>query len=118
MASGILDVIKAVALNATDQSKPVQIRYGTVTKANPVEVKVDASLTLSESAGQLLLTRNVTNYSIDVTVDLETEETQEHSHEVSGKTSVTVHNALKVGETVVMLRKEGGQKYVVLDRLA
>jgi hypothetical protein len=29
----------------------------------------------------------------------------------------TVYNALKVGEEVVLLRQQGGQKYIVLDKV-
>lgn len=41
----------------------------------------------------------------------------EHKHKYVGKKKWTVHLALKVGEKVILLRCDGGQKYIVLDRV-
>ena len=86
MSTGLVEIIKKVAVNAVEQTKPVQIRFGTVSKVKPVEVLVDSNITLKESNGQLILTRSV-------------------------------YNQLQLGDKVVMVRKEGGQTFVVLDRL-
>lgn len=40
-----------------------------------------------------------------------------HSHSYMGRKKFTVHLGLKVGEKVIMLRCDGGQKFIVLDRL-
>lgn len=40
-----------------------------------------------------------------------------HSHAYSGRKKFTVHLGLKVGEKVLLLRCDGGQKFIVLDRL-
>ena len=40
-----------------------------------------------------------------------------HSHMINGRKTVTVHNGLKKGEKVIMIRVQGGQKFVVLDRM-
>ena len=40
-----------------------------------------------------------------------------HSHSFKGRKKFTVHLGLKVGEKVLMLRCDGGQKFIVLDRL-
>ena len=42
-----------------------------------------------------------------------------HSHKVSSDKSntLTIHNALKVGDKVALLRKTGGQSYFILDRI-
>ena len=40
-----------------------------------------------------------------------------HKHKYKGKKKFTVHNGLKVGESVVLLRMQKGQKFLVLDRL-
>lgn len=39
-----------------------------------------------------------------------------HSHRYRGRKTVTLHWGLRVGEQVILLRCDGGQKYVVLDR--
>lgn len=42
-----------------------------------------------------------------------------HNHFVSsdGSKTITIHNALKVGDKVALLRKQGGQSYFILDRI-
>lgn len=40
-----------------------------------------------------------------------------HQHNISGTKTITVHNALKQGDKVVLIRAQGGQKYVVLDKV-
>lgn len=40
-----------------------------------------------------------------------------HQHSISGTKTITVHNALKQGDKVVLIRAQGGQKYVVLDKV-
>lgn len=40
-----------------------------------------------------------------------------HSHKVKGTINVIVHNALKVGDTVLLLRQDGGQNFIILDRI-
>ncbi len=41
-----------------------------------------------------------------------------HTHKYNGLKTYTVHNCLVVGDEVVLLRMQGGQKYIVLDRVA
>ena len=40
-----------------------------------------------------------------------------HKHAYSGRKIFRVHNGLKKGETVVLLRIQGGQRYIVIDRV-
>ena len=93
---------------------------GAVTKINPLEVKIDPKLTLEEDF--LILTNNVKDYTVDITVeDWQTEfygsSEYRHNHAVKGKKKITVHNALKVGDEVIMLQQKGGQMYVILDKI-
>ncbi len=41
----------------------------------------------------------------------------EHTHAYRDRKVFTVHNALKTGEKVILLRVQGGNQYVVLDRV-
>lgn len=91
--SRINNTIKKVALNAVENSKPVNIMFGTVTRKNPLEIDVEQRLLLG--INQLILTKNVTGLK---------------KHENTSK----VHD-LEVNDEVILLRKQGGQKYVVLD---
>ena len=40
-----------------------------------------------------------------------------HKHDIKGKKKIIVHNKLKSGEKVLMIKTYGGQKYVVIDRI-
>jgi hypothetical protein len=45
------------------------------------------------------------------------EDTLAHRHSIEGKKEITVHNSLVVGDEVILLRQQGGQKYVVWDNV-
>jgi hypothetical protein len=97
-----LNVIKKAALDAINASQPSDFCFGKVTSNSPLKISVEQKLTLG--AAQLVLTRNVTDFKTMVTDGLTKRET-------------TIHNALQVGEEVVLMKQKGGQKYLVLDRL-
>lgn len=40
-----------------------------------------------------------------------------HHHEIKGRKKIIIHNGLTLGERVILLRKRGGQDYIVLDRV-
>ena len=127
MSTGILEVIKKAALEALEASGPVAVLYGKVVKTSPLEINLEQKITLTEEF--LILTKNVTNYKIDLDIttstdnaDLTAEINEEkvdltHKHGVALKTSITVNNSLKINDRVILLRVQGGQKYVVLDKV-
>ena len=76
----------------------------------------------------LVLARNVTDYMTTVTVQWitgtgvlpsngGTAVPPPHVHGVAGTQSLTVHNALEVGDEVILIRQQGGQKFIVVDRI-
>jgi murein DD-endopeptidase MepM/ murein hydrolase activator NlpD len=48
MSSGIIDIIKKVALNAFEASNPVKLLFGKVVSINPVKIQVGELLTLTK----------------------------------------------------------------------
>ena len=94
-------------------------------------------------SAQLVLSRNVTNFTTMVTVnwktenaltththdvvgtdgvndpiDLVSEEADlEHAHNLTGTKQITIHNGLQIGDEVILFKQKGGQKYLVLDRV-
>ena len=40
-----------------------------------------------------------------------------HKHDIKGRKKITLHYGLKVGEQVMLIRLQGGQRFVVLDRV-
>ena len=87
-------LVKKAAVEAYEATKPVQVCFGKVIKVLPLEIIVDQKLTLGKS--QLVLAR-------EVTADGE-------------KKKITIHNGLVVGNEVILLRQQDGQKYIVVDR--
>ena len=113
--SSLVKVIKQAGVEATGASGPVNVCFGKVMSTAPLQVLVDQKMTLGEA--QLVLTRNVTDYEVEVTVEWETEVLETHGHEIKGKKKMLVHNSLVEGDELVLLRQQGGQKYIVIDRV-
>lgn len=109
------------------------LSYGKVISISPLKVQITNLLTLPQSV--LIVPQHLTDYTVDITVDWNTESDTHnhqatnqdgtqvsvlddtHSHKVVGKKQVTIHNALKVGDKVALIRKTGGQSYFILDRV-
>jgi len=98
----IIETIKRIALDAVKASNPVAIVFGKIISIEPLKINIEQRLTLDES--HLILTSLVTDFEVDMTS--------------SGvRNSYIVHFGLKIGETVILLQAQGGQKYIVLDRV-
>lgn len=109
--------MKEAGSKATQAGCPVTVCFGKVVNKSPLQVHVDQKITLGSA--QLVLTRNVTDYETEVTMNWTTEKSvePEHNHEVKGKKKIKIHNSLKVGDEVVLLRQQGGQKYIIMDKV-
>ncbi len=119
-----LSVIKKAAIEAVESQKPTAFITGVVTSIEPLSIQLEQKFSLSSA--QLILTSNVTDYEFDMTIEHTTENSSggsgesafsSHSHEYKGKKTFTVHKALNVGEEIMLARVQGGQKFVVLDRV-
>jgi len=94
--------IKRVSLEAIDEKKPVNVCFGEVTNASPLIIKVEQKLTVSEK--MLIIPRFLSDFETDASV--------------SGENfTLKLQNALKKGDKVLLLRMQGGQKFVILDKL-
>lgn len=119
-----LKIIKQAALDAVQNSSPCDFCIGVVVSESPLSIQLDQKLTLTEEF--LLLTRNVTDYTITMVVDHTTEpemggscgeHCREHSHDYIGEKEFIVKNHLTEGEKVVLAKMTGGQMFIVWDRL-
>ena len=117
MASGLIDIMKRASIDAMDNAQMCDVRYGTVTGTSPLKVSVTNQFVIPESL--LVVPKHLTNYSVSVSMNWGTSQGADvdHSHSVSGTKTMTIHNALKVGDKVALLRKQGGQSYYILDRV-
>lgn len=112
----LIETIKKAAQQANDASKPVAVMFGIIQEESPLKINVEQKMLLEKE--QLILSRNVTDFEREVTPsNWSTENTDGHSHTISGKKKEKVHHALKRGEKVVLLRVSGGQQYLVWDRV-
>ena len=137
----LVRAVKQASVDAVLAGKPVSVCYGTVLKEAPLEIQVDQKLILTEA--QLILTNNVRDFAVEMTT-MEglskstgphyTEEISHghpvtdtytgggtaeqvlHRHPYTGRKKWKIHLALKTGEKVILLRCDGGQKFIVLDR--
>ncbi|MDR3982827.1 MAG: DUF2577 domain-containing protein [Dysosmobacter sp.] len=130
--NALVRAVKKAAVEAVRAENPMGVCHGTVTGLSPLEITTDQKLILGEK--QLILTNAVRDYTVEMTVDHVTEvishghsvtdtytgggtaQPVDHSHPYKGRKSFRVHLGLKMGEKVILVRCDGGQQFVVLDR--
>lgn len=154
MSTGLIDIMKRSAMDAMDNAKMCDLRYGKVVSTSPLKVQITNLLTIPES--MLVVPQHLTDYDVYVSLNWTTESVPNHTHQYGGSTEstgggsgeyafsshahsysgttqgagyhdhsliskktkvMTIHNALKVGDKVALLRKQGGQSYFILDRI-
>ena len=108
-------LIKRAALEAVKESSPTAIVFGNVISVEPLKINVEQKLILTSA--QLILTNNVRDYDLYMTVNHSTEQASAHSHGYTGKKKFTVNNGLIIGDEVILIQMQGGQKYVVLEKV-
>ena len=118
--------LKQMINNAIEYSKPCEIYAGKVKTVSPLTILLNINVPALEE-DELILTHLVKDYDVDITVGHFTEETEvvegamtdikKHKHEYKGRKKITIHNGLKAGEGVLLIRQQGGQKFIVLDRI-
>jgi hypothetical protein len=102
MASGLVGAVKQAALDAMENAQLCDLRYGKVVSTSPLKIQVTNQFIIPSSL--LIVPEHLTNHKVSVTLDNETK-------------TMTIRGALKVGDKVALLRKQGGQSYFILDRI-
>ena len=127
--SRLNESIKQIAKGVYESIKPTTIMFGKVISEKPLKINLEQKLTLGEN--QLILSRNVTDYKTKITIpptlvmDAGLIGNVEGYHgpgvlkdlKLPSQMDTIIHNGLKEGEDVILLRLEGGQKFLVIDRL-
>lgn len=146
-AAELMKLFKKNAMDAFEASNPVHILFGKVISTEPLQIDVEQKMKLgksrlflcrnvtdfeteitdyveteqaledhghefllnTEAAGEPLHTHEITGSMQEAGLT--------HSHKITGRRKITVHNGLVVGDEVILLRSQGGQKYLVLDRI-
>ncbi len=118
-SSNLIQLIQQIAVNAVKAMKPCDYIVGTVVSEKPLKIKVSQALTLEEEF--LHLTRNVTDFETEFTLEqigiYHVVHIDPPTDTWADKQKVTIHNALKTGEKVLMIQKSGGQDFIVIDRV-
>lgn len=109
--SVLLEAIKTASAGVNEAGKPVELTSGKVVSISPLLIKLDQKLTLNER--MIILTNAVKDHEIDITIHGISDS---RGDSISGKTTITIHNGLKVGESVLLLRRQGGQEYLAVGR--
>ena len=124
MTTGMIEIIKRAAKEVYENEQPTDLRFGTVVSEKPLKVQVTNLFTIPQS--MLVVPKHLTDYEVEVTVDLVTEDKSggsgdsafaQHNHDIKGKKKLKVHNALKTGDKIALIRKQGGQSFYILDRI-
>ena len=127
--SEIGQLIKRLAADAVEDQKPTAFFLGEVIDTAPLRIRIDPQIILTKE--YLILTKNVTDHWEEMTVEHETQpvshshfftcdgarrqtESVSHSHTYTGRKRFLVHNGLKKGDRAILLRLQGGQRYLVI----
>ena len=126
-AKGIVKKVHQAAVEAVESTKPVNVCFGEVVSTSPLQINVEQKMILTEK--QLVLSRNVTDFKTKITAgniknyyytgDVNSGTapvSPAHVHAV-GTIDITVHNGLAVGDGVILIRQQEGQKFIVVDRI-
>ena len=97
-----IENLRNISRQAEEAAKPCNVLTGTVTGTPPVAVQIDQKITVTGS--QLLIPWNLTDH------------VEQMSIPGVGDVAVTVKNALKGGESVILVQKRGAQQYLVVER--
>lgn len=109
----MLNIIKQAALDAVKAGSPTAIQFGTVLSISPLEISVDQRLTLTEAF--LIVPESMTRFEVDL----------KHVHTVPSLTTtnesltdkIVIRKGLESGDKVLLLRVQGGQQFVVMDKV-
>lgn len=119
--------VKELAKQVNEASNPADLRYGTVTKVNPLKIHITSTFILPKEL--IIVPEHLTDYEVKITTSgygwvtdnasggSGDAQYASHNHGINqSQRTIKVHGALKVGDRVALMRESGGRKYFVLDR--
>lgn len=113
--TNLASVIKMLALQAVEASKPCDIRYGEVISEEPLKVKISDNFILPES---LILVPDLYRNRMETKNKVEAYQDWEKNTTEYTTTIETYQNdkSLKMYDNLILLREQGGRKYIVIGR--
>ena len=70
MSTGMVEIMKRAAMDAIENSKPCDLRFGTVVSVAPLKVQITAELIIPESL--IVVPQHLTDHDVSVYVDVST----------------------------------------------
>lgn len=108
----LVEALQQLAAETGNGLNPVIIATGVVVSVDPLKIQIDQKTTLLES--MLRLTRAVSDHSLEVVIPPVVDSNGDIA---AGTYKITIHKDLQIGESVLLIRDQGGQKYTVIDRV-
>lgn len=119
----LIELIKQIVMETNAAAVMADVVIGEVIATSPLRVRIENKYVLERE--DIVLTKNTSDWSVDMTVDHQTEdaaggsgyaEYASHHHGYAGRKTYLVHNGLVVGDKVILLRESGGQRFIAIDR--
>lgn len=117
-ANDLVRAMQQMSVGASQASYPADVMSGTILSVKPLKVQVEQRFEVS--GDMVIVPERLTDHEIKVTVEKSnTKEAGEpqHQHEYGGELVIKVHGALKKGDRVQMIRQQGGQKFLIIDKV-
>lgn len=120
----LVQTLQELTMQTVEAAKPADIVMGEVLSVSPLSIQIDQRDILPASFFHL--THAVKDYYVDIEVNHVTEtraggsgypQFASHDHDYIGRKKIMIYNGLKVGEKVLLLCRQGGQDYIILDRI-
>ena len=103
-ATDMVKVLQRAAVEAVRASKPTEVTRGKVVSTEPMQIMVDQKITLGEL--QIDCGEAMEEYMAETELEI---------GEMIGK--MKVRRSLDVGDEVILVRQQGGQKYIMYDKV-
>ena len=90
----VIDIIKKIAYDTSKNIIPDVVVFGEVISVSPIVIKIDNGINITEEF--IYITNKVINHNVVVNVETE--------------------NSLKNGDSVILIKCFGGQKFALIGR--
>lgn len=101
-AKDLVRAMQQVSNGANEAGYPADMMSGTVIAVSPLKIKVEQRFDISSA--QLIVPEHLTDHTVDAELD-------------GAKKKMKIYSGLKTGQQVALIRQQGGQKFLVTDRV-
>ena len=112
LTKNVVDYTVNVTMNWSTETRSLNANHSHTASG---EISVNSEATMNPNPENASITiQNEVNSNINIeqkNINLS------HNHAISGTKSLTIHNSLKVGDKVILIQVQGGQRYIVLDKV-